>query len=88
MCWYHICYSDHLFLPEVFENDPSPETLQLGGVFGLEIPDEYGGLGYTMTEAARVLEAMAGSSHFQTTLVHSFLVQVRQQFFLSSPAFS
>ena len=73
-----MCHSHHLFLSEAFENDPSPETLRLGGVFGLEIPDEYGGLGYTMTEAARVLEAMAGSSHFQTTLVHGFLVQVRR----------
>ena len=62
---------------ETFEEQPALETLQLGGGFGLQIPDEYGGLGYTMTEAARVLEALAGSSHFQTTLVHNFLVQVR-----------
>ena len=64
-------------LSETFQQDPALETLQLGGVFGLEVPDEYGGLGYTMTEAARVLEAMASSTHFQTTLVHNFLVQVR-----------
>ncbi|XP_043237688.1 complex I assembly factor ACAD9, mitochondrial-like isoform X2 [Amphibalanus amphitrite] len=64
---------------ETFQDDPAPETLKLGGVFGLEVPDEYGGLGYTMTEAARVLEAMASTSHFQTTLVHNFLVQALLQ---------
>ncbi|XP_037071507.1 complex I assembly factor ACAD9, mitochondrial-like isoform X2 [Pollicipes pollicipes] len=60
---------------ETFHADPTLDTLQLGGVFGLEVPDEYGGLGYTMTEAARVLEAVSASSHFQTVLAHNFLVQ-------------
>jgi alkylation response protein AidB-like acyl-CoA dehydrogenase len=35
--------------------------LRATGIFGLDIPVEYGGLGFTLTEYLRVIEELAGS---------------------------